>query len=254
MQDAIIVIPCYNEEHRLDLPSFESLLDKECFSILFVNDGSKDRTAEVLDNFCAKHQERASLLSLPVNGGKAEAVRAGMLLALEKGAKITGYADADLSTPPSELFRLLATMQDRKVAVAMGARVALLGSEIHRAKARHYFGRLFATVASMVLELPVYDTQCGAKLFTNTPALRAALQTRFNSAWAFDVELIGRLLTGEPGVAPLSREEFLEVPLVRWTDVQGSKLRPTAMVWAGLELFWIGAIVRKRRNETSKPS
>ena len=97
--------------------------------------------------------------------------------------------------------------------------MALLGHRIERSWARHYLGRLFATASSQVLGLPVYDTQCGAKVFRDGPALRAALATPFTSRWAFDVELLGRLGTG-------ADRRFLEVPLERWHDVGGSKLRP----------------------------
>src|SRR5204862_482251 len=82
--------------------------------------------------------------------------------ALDRGAEVVGYVDADLSTPVAEVARLLDEMEQRGVAVVMGARVALLGTAIQRRALRHYLGRLFATAASIILGLPVYDTQCGA--------------------------------------------------------------------------------------------
>jgi hypothetical protein len=139
-------------------------------------------------------------------------------------------------------------MREGNFAVMTGARVNLLGLQVRRNKRRHYLGRVFATIASLMLELPIYDTQCGAKFFSDTPALRAALKDPFNSPWAFDVELIGRLLVSEPASISLSRDQFLEVPLKEWTDVEGSKLGSSSMLKAGLDLFWIGALIRKRRN------
>src|SRR5439155_749418 len=81
--------------------------------------------------------------------------------ALEGAATTIGYVDADLSTPVPEVLRLLAEMERRHAVVVMGARVALLGTAIARRAHRHYLGRLFATAASLVLGVRVYDTQCG---------------------------------------------------------------------------------------------
>jgi len=241
--DVVVVLPCYNEEKRLRLDEIERLGRQSNLRLLFVDDGSSDATAAMVADFCARGRGRAELLSLPENRGKAEAVRAGMSQALAGGAAIVGYVDSDLSTPVDEVLRILRVMKHTGVAVALGARVALLGTVIERNPVRHYLGRVFATAASLILRLRVYDTQCGAKFFRDTPALRSALADPFSSRWAFDVELIGRLL-----IEGLATEEFLEVPLQRWADVGGSKLRPVGMVKSGLELVRIAARLRERRN------
>ena len=75
----------------------------------------------------------------------------------------------------------------------------MMGTDIRRSAVRHYTGRLFATAGSLVLGVPVYDTQCGAKAFRVTDALRAALAEPFVSRWAFDVEVLGRLLRSTDG-------------------------------------------------------
>src|SRR4051812_26220004 len=164
---------------------------------------------------------RARLLVLDRNYGKAEAVRRGLLAALEIGSEFVGYLDADLATPGEEMVRILRTIESGSAQVALGSRVAVLGAHIERSTARHYLGRVFATFAAWVLELPVYDTQCGAKAFRAGPALTAALAEPFHARWAFDVELIGRLLR-----AGLGADDIIEVPLRRWADVPGSRLRP----------------------------
>src|SRR6185312_11308360 len=125
-----VVVPCYNEAERLDETPLLTFLDR-CAeaSLLFVDDGSTDTTAARLAALAARPPARIDVLSLSPNGGKAEAVRQGMLQALGRGAGTVGYLDADLSTPPDELLRLRARFERPEVAVVLGARVALLGTD-----------------------------------------------------------------------------------------------------------------------------
>ena len=245
-----VVVPCYNEAARLDEAPLLTFLDR-CAeaSLLFVNDGSTDATAERLAAIAARSPARIDVLSLSPNGGKAEAVRQGMLQALGRGAATVGYLDADLSTPPDELLRLRARFERPEVAVVLGARVALLGTDIERSTIRHYLGRVFASAASLILKARVYDTQCGAKLFRASPALRAALATPFISRWAFDVELLGRLLTGSATVPALPLSAIVEVPLATWHDIGGSKLGPLAMARTLGELGRIAVDLAARRRQ-----
>jgi glycosyltransferase involved in cell wall biosynthesis len=248
MREAVLIVPCFNESARLREAEFLALARDARLSLLFVDDGSTDRTAERLEALVGQSDGRAMLCRLARNSGKAEAVRQGLLCAIGEGATIVGYTDADLSTPAGELARLVNEIRSRPVQVLMGSRVRLLGSEITRRPVRHYLGRIFATGASLALGLAAYDTQCGAKLFRVTPILRAALERPFTSRWAFDVELLGRLLPrdGRPGYAA---EDFVEVPLLRWSDVKGSKLDAFAAARAGLDLVRIAWGVRRGRRK-----
>lgn len=238
MSRAVIVVPCYNEADRLPVETFASFSGHDGrVSLRFVNDGSRDATAAVLTRLCERLQGKAQCTSLPRNCGKAEAVRQGMLQALAEGADIVGYLDADLATPLDEALRLLDWLETRPVDVALASRVRLLGTDITRQAVRHYLGRVFATLASLALRLPVYDTQCGAKFFRRTPALEAALAHPFLSRWVFDVELLGRLLTGTAEVPGLAQERFVEMPLGRWRDVRGSRIRLSDLPRMGIDLL-----------------
>ncbi len=249
-----VVVPCYNEAERLDeIPLLTFLDGTPDASLLFVDDGSTDATAERLAAAAAGRPGRIEVLALSPNGGKAEAVRQGLLRALERGAELVGYLDADLSTPPAELTRLRAAFGRPGVQAVLGARVALLGADIERSALRHYLGRVFASAAAAILGARVYDTQCGAKLFRRSPALQAALAAPFISRWAFDVELLGRLLAGAPGAPPLSLAAIVEVPLTTWHDVGGSKLGPLAMARTLAELGRIGLDLAGRRRRVSPP-
>jgi hypothetical protein len=105
-------------------------------------------------------------------------------------------------------------------------------------------GRIFATAASVTLDLPVYDTQCGAKIFLADKTLRSVLQEPFASRWIFDVELLQRLDEAWLRTTGLRATAYLvEVPLLAWQDVKGSSVRGRDFVRAGAEL----ALIRSRR-------
>lgn len=243
-----VVIPCYNEAARLREQEVAALITDPRVQVLLVDDGSTDGTEALLRRIAASSKGRVSWVAMARNGGKAEAVRHGMQRALAEGAEITGYLDADFATPASEMLRLLDALVASDAQVAMGARISRLGADIQRSPHRHYLGRVFATAASVVLGLRVYDTQCGAKLFRASPALTTALDSPFDSRWIFDVELLGRLVTGSGEAQALSAADFLEVPLRTWHDVAGSKLRPGGMASAGLELLRLGGRALRDRD------
>jgi hypothetical protein len=98
---------------------------------------------------------------------------------------------------------------------------------------------LFATVASIVLDLAVYDTQCGAKLFRVTPKTRSLFDAPFSVNWTFDVELIARL-QAQTATATRSGDasrQIYELPLNEWSDVAGSKVRATDFLKAFFEML-----------------
>lgn len=225
MSGAVVVIPCFNEATRLDVSALD-LLASAGVTPLVVDDGSTDATAAIVE--AAGHR----VLRRP-HAGKGEAVRAGLRTAAAEGHDIAGWLDADLATPPQEWLRLLEALRDDDdVVMILGSRVAHLGATIVRRPLRHYLGRVFATAASLTLDVPVYDTQCGAKVVRLTETVCATLATPFSTTWAFDVELLQRLLqAGVPATA------LREVPLRQWRDVDGGRLRPAGMVKGALELI-----------------
>ena len=118
-------------------------------------------------------------------------------------------------------------LRDRPaVEFVLGSRVMLMGRDIRRKATRHYLGRVFATAVSHALDLPVYDTQCGAKILRVNAATATLFDPPFRSAWIFDVELIARYLRlpVAPG-EPARRDRLYELVLPAWHDRPGSKLR-----------------------------
>lgn len=219
----MIVVPCFNEAERLDLDAFDRwLASTPDTGVLFVDDGSTDRTREKLDGFAASH-EQAVLVGLSRNCGKGEAVRQGVLQAAQSPAEYIGYWDADLATPLDEIGRFVAELDERPgVDWVFGSRVNLLGHSIRRHLGRHYVGRAFASLVAAGLSLPIYDSQCGAKLFRANPTNVAVFERRFTTRWVFDVELLARVLAVVGNAA--ARERIRELPLEKWHDVHGSTL------------------------------
>jgi dolichyl-phosphate beta-glucosyltransferase len=221
-----IVVPCYNEGRRLPVIQFQEFLKNCEVDFLFVDDGSRDNTQEVLASLQAARPDRVTLIHQEKNRGKAETVRHGICFALDRAFEYAGFWDADLATPLDEIAEFMGVFAERPgLDMVFGSRVKLLGRHVERKASRHYLGRVFATFISTMLGLPIYDSQCGAKIFRVGPNTRALFERPFLSRWVFDVEILARYL-GAVGPAAANAGIY-EFPLHSWVDVGGSKLKPT---------------------------
>ncbi len=229
MSKTIIVVPCYNEAERLDVERFAGYAETHPdTAFVCVDDGSTDETGAALQRLRTRNPRQFAVIDLERNAGKAEAVRRGVLAALEREPAFVGYWDADLATPLEEIARFeRALADDAELLVVMGARVKLLGRSVRRSALRHYLGRVFATLASWTLGLAVYDTQCGAKLLRATPLARELFAEPFLSGWIFDVEVLARLVAHYRRTGAADPERVVrELPLMQWHDIAGSKVGP----------------------------
>lgn len=251
-----VVVPCYNEEKRLDRDAFLSFVRQHPeVHLLFVNDGSHDLTMEVLNDLRSEAPQCIDVLDLPRNVGKAEAVRQGLLHAVANRAVLTGYWDADLATPLTAVPDFI-RIADRMplVEVVFGSRCQMLGHRIDRTINRRFISGLCAMLARFALQLPIRDTQCGAKLFRTTPAFAEAISSPFTAGWLFDVELFGRIAVKTVA----AREAFYELPLSEWTEIAGSKVSGRAVVKSGFRMLGliaetrlgIGFARKARRSDT----
>jgi dolichyl-phosphate beta-glucosyltransferase len=195
-----LVVPCFNEADRLDAGAFiDFARERADRRLCFVDDGSTDATAARLAEIAAAVPDRIAV----------------------------GYWDADLATP-LPFAEVLAEHLDAhaELAMAIGSRVLMLGRPVARRAARHYLGRVAATLVSIVLRAPVYDSQCGAKLLRTGPALPPLLDAPFATRWLFDVEILDRIARAEPGTpAAVLHRRVHEVPVPGWADAPGSKVR-----------------------------
>lgn len=220
----ILIIPCFNEEKRLDINSYQAFLSSHSdFFFVFVNDGSQDNTKSILDSF-GQLSSNVSCISLSKNSGKAEAVREGILYSLANYSfDQIGFIDADLSTPLEEFISFKEKLvENPKVNIILGSRVQMLGKDIKRNLLRHWFSRIIATAICKVLYEPVYDTQCGAKLFSRKTA-EELFKEKFLTKWLFDVELLSRYKRKHGSEA--FKKTILEIPVKSWTEKPNSKLR-----------------------------
>ncbi len=247
-RELILVVPCYNEARRLRSDVFlEFARTHAGVGFLFVDDGSVDDTWALLAGMALAAPDSIRAMRLATNRGKAEAVRLGLVDAMTERPPLVGFWDADLSTPLAAVDDFLNLAAKRRdVDLILGSRVLLMGRDIRRKASRHYLGRAFATAASLALDLPVYDTQCGAKVFRANDALRRVLSAPFRSPWIFDVEILARytaIPVDDDGTPRRSR--IYELTLPAWHDVTGSKLK----AWDFLRSIGeLAAVWRSRRS------
>ena len=230
-----LVVPCHNEERRLDTSAFlEWVRARPARHLRFVDDASTDHTAAVLEHLGERHS-RISVLRLNRNHGKAGAVRAGILQ--DPIREVIGFWDADLATPLEEVDRLIEVLVNNPdLQCVAGIRVLRLGARIERSFFRHVLSRLFVTTASFVLRLHAYDTQCGAKLFRRD-AVQPLFADDFVSPWLFDIELYLRLRKLSPDAELTDR--VCEHALLEWKAVGKSSLRLRDFIKAPRELYQI---------------
>lgn len=220
-----IIIPCYNEEKRFPFNPFLSFARKHPDVLLcFVNDGSNDKTLNVLLGLQTECPTNIAVHALPQNGGKAEAVRQGMLhIYQNSNVKLLGFLDADLATTPDEWLQI-ALYKDAhpQFGAIVGSRIQRLGANINRDDSRSLFSSIIKKFIRKILKTPFQDTQCGAKIFQRD-LIPFLFSKPFMTPWLFDVEIFLRLQQ-KFGRTTLQKG-VLEYPLMHWTEIGDSRLK-----------------------------
>lgn len=218
MSKVALIIPCFNEERRLNASAFIQFIGTNpAFDLYFVNDGSTDNTAALLNNISDTHKDRIFTIHKERNQGKAAAIQDAALHIKEfPQYSYAGYTDADLSTSLEQCKMLADELKSKNADCAFGSRIKKYGADIQRSAFRHLCGRFLATIIDNRFRLGIYDTQCGAKFFP-TPVLADICQEPFKTKWLFDVEIFLRLFRKQ-------QRNLLEIPLQNWKDPGNSKL------------------------------
>jgi CheY-like chemotaxis protein len=218
-----VVIPCYNEAERLLREEFKKFIDKNLgYHLCFVNDGSKDNTLEVLEELRKGHEDHISIYNCEKNGGKAEAVRLGMLhLSKQSQFDYIGFLDADLSTNFEDFQDLVTTIASSNYKIVSGSRMARMGADIAKESARAIISKTINMIIRKTLGMEINDTQCGAKIMSKE-IVEKTFQKKFLTRWLFDVEIFMRMKKVYGSLE--AKKLICEKPLNRWVHVDGSKL------------------------------
>lgn len=242
-----VVIPCYNEEERLLSEEFITYIDKNSgYHLCFVNDGSKDKTLEVLKQLQKGREDFITVYDCEKNGGKAEAVRLGMLhMAKKEDLDYIGFLDADLSTDLADFDDLVKTIETTDFKIVSGSRISRMGANITKESARKIISLTINFIIRKILKMDFKDTQCGAKIFRKD-VINIAFGEKFVTQWIFDVEIFKRMSI-HFGLKE-AKAMLCEQPLKRWIHADGSKLSMKDSVKIVAQLGQIAWVYRNKKN------
>ncbi len=239
----IIVIPCFNEANRLDKQKFIDFINNTAdVGLVFVDDGSTDETFQILTKLSGEFTNQMHVVRCESNKGKAGAVKAGFQFVFDSlSCNKIAYLDADLSTSLEEC-REISKLVNGEIQFVFGSRILKIDNTIKRKWYRYVFGRVVATFISRSLGLPVYDTQCGCKIFEISLA-KKIFTDNFISRWLFDVELFHRMIRifGRGNMPVYTKE----IPLNAWIDAKDSRVKFTYFFKLWLDLYAINSFYNK---------
>ncbi|MCL7754066.1 response regulator [Polaribacter sp. Z022] len=242
-----VVIPCYNEEERLSSKEFTDYIAKNSgYHLCFVNDGSKDNTLQVLKDIQKGKEDFITVYDCEKNGGKAEAVRQGMLyMAKQEDLDYIGFLDADLSTDLADFDDLVTTIENNaNYKIVSGSRISRMGANITKESARKIISMTINYIIRKILKMDFKDTQCGAKIF-HKDVIDVSFGKKFVTQWIFDVEIFRRI-TLHYGLDK-AKQMLCEHPIKRWIHADGSKLSMKDSVKIVFQLGQIAVHYRKSK-------
>ncbi|HEY6197686.1 MAG TPA: dolichyl-phosphate beta-glucosyltransferase [Candidatus Binatia bacterium] len=210
-----LIIPAFNEDRRIG-QSLERILSffraqSYPFEIIVVDDGSTDRTVEVVRGFAASDPQ-LRVEPQPQNRGKGEAIRKGMLLA---GGKYLFFSDADLSVPIEAVPDFLSRLEAGDDVAVGSRRIAGAVIEVHQPIHRELMGKVFTGLSNLILGLKLKDFTCGFKAFRRDAARELFSRQRLGG-WSFDSEILY--------LAKSKGYRIAEVPVV-WRNDEATKVR-----------------------------
>lgn len=212
-----VIVPVYNEQERFNKPAaalYSYLLKafpKTSCELIFVNDGSTDKTLQSLKEF-TKSNRKSLYVTYKTNRGKGYAISQGIKKA--KGTYIF-FMDIDLSVKPKELARALTAFKKNKIDIVIGSRrVEGSAIKVHQPKLRETMGHCYTLITTTLLGLPLSDLTCGFKGFKKKVA-KDVFKKLIATRWSFDAEVLYK--------AHKKHYSIYELPIT-WEHVGNSKV------------------------------
>jgi glycosyltransferase involved in cell wall biosynthesis len=235
-----MIVPCFNEEKRLDVIYWNKLAEIANTNWVFVNDGSTDSTKNVLNQI-----NNSTIVDLPKNMGKAEAIRKGISETFKKNSRETfwvGYLDADSAFDIEDITNVIniAYLKDSSYDSYWGSRVALAGRNITRNKLRHILSRILITIFGYRMGSLPYDPQTGFKVFKFNKEQMIIFERNFETKWFVDLEILLRFKELQKKIMRIWEE-----PVNTWKDIEGSKIRGFELITVFRDLIKILRIIKK---------
>lgn len=222
---AVLIIPCFNEDSRLQGQLISQFISDLGIDALFIDDGSTDRTVEMINALIVGKKDlfnkigiHVSVLSIPKNVGKTNAIRTGLLCGSKQGYSHAIIQDIDfpyLSIDATNAINL--GLQKEEHTIISGARVELAGSSVLRTPLRHWIGRTIATFIHIFITKNIYDPQSPCKVY-NLNRVSPFLDSPFRTRWFGDLELIIRIRNANETIS------IFEFPLTYWRDLPDGAL------------------------------
>ncbi|MAG08708.1 hypothetical protein CMO89_04490 [Candidatus Woesearchaeota archaeon] len=229
-----IIVPLYNEEKRSsaflkELIRFRNSHLKDC-EIVFVNDGSTDKTLDLIRSLTGK-EEKTKIISYRKNRGKGAAVREGVFGS--QGEKII-FIDADGSIPTDQIPEMVRNLDVYDAVV--GTRY-LERTQVEQPAYRHFTGTIFNLYVNLLFSLDIHDTLCGFKGFKEDVA-RDLFRDLMSNRWTFDVEIFYKIRK--------KRYKLHQLP-IKWVHKNGSKIGMFGPLKIAFELLGLRMKVKHQK-------
>jgi glycosyltransferase involved in cell wall biosynthesis len=216
-----VIVPCFNEENRLETDYWNRIIGENDFTWVFVDDGSRDQTTKKLSEI-----KNIKVLRLEKNSGKGEALRFGTnyVFGINSDEEIyVAYLDADGAFKSQDIKRIFSIFEE-KITTGLfqsvwASRVALSGRKITRSLVRHYLSRAIISIVGFTDKNLPYDSQTGFKIFLINSDSRLIFKDKFKTRWFFELEIRNRWEKLKQ-----NKLSIWEEPLDYWKDIGGSKV------------------------------
>jgi dolichyl-phosphate beta-glucosyltransferase len=237
MNKVLFIIPCFNEEQRFPIEYWRNLIKDKNFYFLFIDDGSRDKTVDILTSLKSQNSE---VISLPQNLGKSNALRSGILEAYKNDYRNVLIVDSDGSFTIKCIYDFISRFEfeirhnPESYQAFFGARVKLAGRSIKRNLSRHIYSRILHTILGFMNKKIPYDSNCGLKMLCLGIISSEIFNEPFKSRWFFEIELLQR-----HKLMSFSDMKIFDIPVLDTVDIPTQNFRIKNRYSIIKELLWI---------------